>query len=61
MNNMDAIHEPYSQSERDLMLKLSKFNEVIEFSFLEKAPNNYVNIFMIYLIYSTNFIMKIKL
>ncbi|WP_235601281.1 arginine--tRNA ligase [Tissierella sp. P1] len=39
MNNMDAIHEPYSQSERDLMLKLSKFNEVIEFSFLEKAPN----------------------
>ncbi|MBU5312454.1 arginine--tRNA ligase [Tissierella carlieri] len=39
MHNVDVIFEPYSQSERDLMLKLSKFNEAIEFSFLEKAPN----------------------
>jgi arginyl-tRNA synthetase len=35
----DFIQEPYSQCEQDLMLKLSKFNEVIEHSFCEKAPN----------------------
>lgn len=37
--NKNSIHQPYSQSERDLMLQLSKFNEVVEISFLEKAPN----------------------
>ncbi len=36
-NNL--ILKPYSQCEQDLMLKLSKFNEVIEYSFCEKAPN----------------------
>ncbi len=35
----DLIQKPYSQCELDLMLKLSKFNETIEYSFLTKAPN----------------------
>ncbi|HAQ42164.1 MAG TPA: arginine--tRNA ligase [Clostridiales bacterium] len=34
-----SIHEPCSQCERDLMLKLSRFNEAVEHSFSEKAPN----------------------
>jgi arginyl-tRNA synthetase len=33
------ILEPFSETERDLMLKLSKFNEVIELSFADRAPN----------------------
>ncbi|NLY45307.1 MAG: arginine--tRNA ligase [Tissierella sp.] len=39
VNNIDKINEPYSQTERELMLKLSRFNEAVEFTFLEKAPN----------------------
>ncbi|WP_313163090.1 arginine--tRNA ligase [Sedimentibacter sp.] len=35
----DLIQKPYSQCELDLMLKLSKFNETIEYSFLTKTPN----------------------
>lgn len=34
-----SILAPKSQTERDLMLKISKFNEVVAFSFNEKAPN----------------------
>lgn len=34
-----TIYEPYSHYERDLMLKLSKFNEAVELSFYDKAPN----------------------
>jgi arginyl-tRNA synthetase len=37
--NIDTIHEPHSDIERSLMLKLSKFNEAIDISFREKAPN----------------------
>ncbi len=37
--NANLIQGPYSQCEQDLMLKLSKFNEVIDHSFCEKAPN----------------------
>lgn len=33
------ILEPFSDTERDLMLKLTKFNEVVEFSFEDRAPN----------------------
>lgn len=33
------ILQPYSSTERDLMLKLSKFNEAIETSFKDKAPH----------------------
>lgn len=33
------ILEPFSKAERDLMLKLSKFNEVVELSFADRAPN----------------------
>lgn len=33
------IQPAYSQCEFDLMLKLSKFNETVEYSFLAKAPN----------------------
>lgn len=33
------IIEPFSEVERDLMLKLSKFNEAMELSFLDRAPN----------------------
>lgn len=40
VNHMEhLIHEPYSQGERELMLKLSKFNEIVDLSFIEKAPN----------------------
>ncbi|MFP4697768.1 MAG: arginine--tRNA ligase [Eubacteriales bacterium] len=35
----DYLLEPQSETERDLMLKLTKFNEVIEVSHNEKAPN----------------------
>ena len=35
----NAIIEPSSDVERDLMLKLSKFNETIESSFIERAPH----------------------
>lgn len=34
-----AILEPYSDSEKELMLKLTKFNEAVELSFTDKAPN----------------------
>ena len=34
-----GIFNPYSEIERDLMLKLSMFNEVVEWSFIDKAPN----------------------
>jgi arginyl-tRNA synthetase len=33
------ILEPFGDTERDLMLKLSKFNEVVELSFKDRAPN----------------------
>ena len=33
------ILEPFSSTERDLMLKLSKFNEVVELSFNDRSPN----------------------
>jgi arginyl-tRNA synthetase len=35
----NVINSPNSDVERDLMLILGKFNEVVEFSFKEKAPN----------------------
>ncbi|MDF2548549.1 MAG: arginyl-tRNA synthetase [Anaerosolibacter sp.] len=35
----DKINTPYSDIERSLFLKLSKFNEVVELSFTDKAPN----------------------
>lgn len=35
----DAILEPTSQVERDLMLTLAKFNEVVEISYIDKTPN----------------------
>lgn len=35
----NVISSPNSDVERDLMLILGKFNEVVEFSFKEKAPN----------------------
>ena len=34
----EVIVKPYSDVERDLMLKLTKFNEVIEASYAERAP-----------------------
>lgn len=33
------LTEPYSQVERDLMLKLSAFNDIVEQAFIDKAPN----------------------
>ena len=33
------ILKPYGEVERDLMLKLSKFNELVELSFMDKSPN----------------------
>lgn len=38
-NYKKEILNPYSDTERDLMLKLSKFNEAVEMSFKDKAPN----------------------
>lgn len=35
----EVIVKPYSDVERDLMLKLTKFNEVIEASYAERAPH----------------------
>ena len=35
----EIIIKPYSDVERDLMLKLTKFNEVIEASYAERAPH----------------------
>ena len=35
----NVILEPSSDNERELMLKLSKFNEIVESSFIERAPN----------------------
>jgi arginyl-tRNA synthetase len=35
----NKINTPYSDIERSLFLKLSKFNEVLELSFTDKAPN----------------------
>lgn len=35
----NKISEPYSQTERDLMMKLARFNEAIESSFVDKAPH----------------------
>ena len=35
----NKISEPYSPTERDLMLKLARFNEAIETSFVDKAPH----------------------
>ncbi|MBB6217991.1 arginyl-tRNA synthetase [Anaerosolibacter carboniphilus] len=35
----NKINTPYSNVERSLFLKLSKFNEVVELSFKDKAPN----------------------
>ena len=37
--NSTEILPPFSHTERDLMLKLAKFNEMVELSFNEKAPN----------------------
>lgn len=38
-NLNDKILAPHSTTERDLMLKLSRFNEVIELAFKDKAPH----------------------
>ena len=38
-NAENSILEPQSESERGLMLQLSKFNEVIELSFRDRAPH----------------------
>lgn len=35
----NVISEPYSQTERDLMMKLARFNEAIESSFTDKSPH----------------------
>lgn len=35
----EVIVKPYSDVERDLMLKLTKFNEVVESSYAERAPH----------------------
>lgn len=35
----NKISEPNSQTERDLMMKLARFNEAIESSFVDKAPH----------------------
>jgi arginyl-tRNA synthetase len=37
--NKSGILNPFSETERDLMLKLSKFNEAMELSFAGMAPN----------------------
>jgi arginyl-tRNA synthetase len=39
LNNSSMILEPSGDTERDLMLKLSKFNEVMDLSFKDRAPN----------------------
>jgi arginyl-tRNA synthetase len=39
LTSSEKLLTPQSETERDLMLTLSKFNEVIEGSFLDKAPN----------------------
>lgn len=39
VNSSNKILEPYVDTERELMLKLSKFNEIVELSFSDKAPN----------------------
>lgn len=33
------LTEPYSETERDLMLKMAAFNEAVEKAFIDKAPN----------------------
>lgn len=35
----DKIGAPYSELERSLLLKLSRFNETVEFSFVNNSPN----------------------
>ena len=39
INAENSILAPQSESERNLMLQAIKFNEVIEFSFRDRAPH----------------------
>ena len=58
--NEGTILEAVNDSEKNLMLELSKFNSVIAPAFEEKAPHKICSYIMIWQMHLTAFIMKLK-